>query len=44
MYLKFVDSACHGNNLLHVCVETHNIDFTRIILAKNTEYGAELLS
>ena len=28
MFLKFSDSAAYGNNLLHVCVELHNIDFT----------------
>ena len=44
MFLKFSDSAAYGNNLLHVCVELHNIDFTCIVLAKNEEYGAGLLS
>ena len=43
MFLKFSDKAAYGNNMLHVCVELHNIDFTSIILAKNSEYQAGLL-
>ena len=42
MFLKFSDSAAYGNNMLHVCVELHNIDFTSIILGKNGEYQAGL--
>ena len=44
MFLKFSDSAAYGNNLLHVCVELHNIDFTPIIVAKDAEYGANLMT
>ena len=44
MFLKFADSDAYGNNLLHVCVELHNLEFTSIILAKNTEYNADLLN
>ena len=44
MWLRFVDTAAYGNNLLHVCIELHNIDFTRAILAKNDSIGADLLT
>ena len=43
MWLRFVDKDVLGNNLLHACVELHNIDFTRVILAKNTAHGGKSL-
>ena len=43
MWLKFVDKDVLGNNLLHACVELHNTDFTKVVLAKNDAYGADLL-
>ena len=44
MFVKHSDQHAYGNSILHVCVELHNIDFTRLVLAKNTEYGANLLN
>ena len=44
MWLTFVDSDAYRNNLLHICSDLHNIDFTQIVLAKNTQYNANLLS
>ena len=29
---------------MHMCVELHNIDFMRLVLAKNAERGADLLT
>ena len=43
MWLKFVDKDAYGNNLLHVCIELHNLDFTEIVLAQNAEVMAGLL-
>lgn len=43
MWLKHADEHAYGNNMLHICVELHNIDFTKLVLAKNAEYGADLL-
>ena len=44
MWLTFVDSDAYRNNLLHICSDLHNVDFTRIVLAKNTQYNANLLN
>ncbi len=43
MWLTYVDKDAYGNNLLHVCIDLHNIDFTKLVLAKNIEYGTNLL-
>lgn len=29
---------------MHICVELHNVDFTKLVLAKNADYDAALLT
>lgn len=41
-FLRYVDKSAYGNNLLHVCVELHNFDFMKLVLAKCAAYGADL--
>lgn len=36
MWLSYIDNDAYGNNLLHVCIELHNIDFTRLVLDKSS--------
>ena len=43
MWLQFVDKDAYSNNLLHVCVELHNIDFAKIILDIDREKNTCLL-
>ena len=43
MWLQYIDQDTHRNNLLHVCIELHNVDFTRLILAKTIEQSIDLL-